>query len=64
MREWRQSKAVIAIVDDDLSVREGLGSLIRSVGWRAETFASAQEFLPRRGATFDFTLPLQAEAQG
>ena len=27
--------------------REGLERLIRSVGWRAETFASAQEFLAR-----------------
>jgi FixJ family two-component response regulator len=47
MPESRQSKAVIAIVDDDVSVRDGLASLIRSEGWRAETFASAQEFLAR-----------------
>jgi FixJ family two-component response regulator len=39
--------AVVAIVDDDPSVREGLQSLIRSAGWRVETFASAQEFLAR-----------------
>jgi FixJ family two-component response regulator len=64
MPESRQSKAVIAIVDDDLTVREGLSSLIRSAGWRAGTSASAEEFLARRGATFDFTLPLQAEAPG
>ena len=44
----RESKAVIAIVDDDPSVREGLESLLRSAGWRVETFASAQEFLARR----------------
>ena len=43
----RQPEAVIAIVDDDLSVREGLETLIRSAGWRVETFASAQEFLAR-----------------
>jgi len=43
----RQPEAVIAIVDDDLSVREGLESLIRSAGWRAESFATAQEFLAR-----------------
>jgi FixJ family two-component response regulator len=43
----RQPDAVIAIVDDDPSVREGLESLIRSEGWRVETFASAQEFLAR-----------------
>jgi len=43
----RQRDAVIAIVDDDPSVREGVESLIRSSGWRVETFASAQEFLAR-----------------
>jgi FixJ family two-component response regulator len=47
MRESRQSEAVIAVVDDDPSARQGLQRLIRSVGWKAETFASAQEFLAR-----------------
>ena len=45
----RQSDAIIVVVDDDISVREGLESLIRSAGWRVETFASAQEFLARPG---------------
>lgn len=36
---------VVFVVDDDLSVREALSSLIRSVGLRVLTFASAQEFL-------------------
>lgn len=36
---------VVFVVDDDLSVREALGSLIRSEGLRVETFASAQQFL-------------------
>jgi FixJ family two-component response regulator len=36
---------VIFIVDDDVSVREGLGSLMRSAGWRVVLFASAREFL-------------------
>ena len=50
MRASRESDALIAIVDDDASVREGLQSLIRSAGWRVETFVSAQEFLARLGA--------------
>ena len=50
MRESRESDAIIAIVDDDASVREGLQSLIRSAGWRVEAFVSAQEFLARLGA--------------
>ncbi|MGA2415569.1 MAG: response regulator [Candidatus Sulfotelmatobacter sp.] len=35
----------VFVVDDDVSVRESLESLIRCEGWRPETFASAQEFL-------------------
>jgi FixJ family two-component response regulator len=42
-----ESDAIIAIVDDEPSAREGLSSLIRSVGLRVETFASAQAFLAR-----------------
>jgi len=38
---------IVFIVDDDVSVRSALGSLIESAGWVAETFASAQEFLRR-----------------
>ena len=40
-----ESRAPIYVVDDDASVREAVGSLVRSAGFRAETFASAQEFL-------------------
>ena len=35
---------VIYVVDDDLSARESLGNLMRSVGLRVELFASAVEF--------------------
>ena len=38
---------VVFVVDDDISVRESLESLIRFVGWQPETFASAEEFLAR-----------------
>ena len=36
---------LIAIVDDDESVRDALTSLLHSVGWPAEGFASAEAFL-------------------
>ena len=36
---------IVFVVDDDISVRESLESLIRCEGWQPETFASAQEFL-------------------
>lgn len=38
----------ISIVDDDESVREALKSLLESVGYSAEVFASAEEFLRSR----------------
>src|SRR5262245_3404925 len=38
---------LVVIVDDDLSVREGLALLVRSMGLNVETFGSAQEFLTR-----------------
>jgi FixJ family two-component response regulator len=46
------SVPVVFVVDDDISVRESLELLIRYEGWRAATFASAQEFLayPRERA--------------
>ena len=37
--------AIVFVIDDDESIRESLKSLIRSVGLRVATFASAQEFL-------------------
>ena len=38
-------KEIVYIIDDDASVREGLGDLLRSVGLEVLTFASSQEFL-------------------
>jgi FixJ family two-component response regulator len=52
-RDFSTSRASIAttpvvfVVDEDASVRESLELLIETSGWRAETFASAQEFLAR-----------------
>src|SRR6478672_10667787 len=38
---------IVFVVDDDISVRKSLESLIDSAGWQPETFPSAQEFLHR-----------------
>lgn len=38
-------KAMISIVDDDKSVREAAGRLLKSLGYATATFASAEEFL-------------------
>jgi FixJ family two-component response regulator len=40
-----QGVPVIAVVDDDESVRESLAGLAESVGYKAALFASAEEFL-------------------
>jgi FixJ family two-component response regulator len=37
--------AVIAVVDDDESVRLAIASLLRSCGWSVSTYASGGEFL-------------------
>jgi FixJ family two-component response regulator len=44
------SQAIVFVVDDDASVREALGRLIRSAGLRVEAFASAEAFLNRQRA--------------
>jgi FixJ family two-component response regulator len=38
-------RPLISVVDDDDSVREALESLLRSAGFKAEVFASAEQFL-------------------
>jgi FixJ family two-component response regulator len=37
--------SVVYVIDDDESVRRALGRLLRSAGFDAETFSSADEFL-------------------
>lgn len=41
----KEHDPVVFVIDYDRMIRDGLQSLIRSVGLRVETFASAQEFL-------------------
>jgi FixJ family two-component response regulator len=55
--------SIVFVVDDDVSVRESLETLVKSAGWRPETFATAREFLSRARPTvpcclvLDVTLP-------
>jgi FixJ family two-component response regulator len=41
----KNNQALIAIVDDDLSFREALESLLRLIGFQTAIFASARNFL-------------------
>lgn len=41
----KQSQTIVAIVDDDQSVCEGLESLLKSIGYDAAAFTSARSFL-------------------
>jgi FixJ family two-component response regulator len=40
-----EQRALVAVVDDDESVRESLPDALRRIGFAARAFASAQEFL-------------------
>ena len=60
----QESVPIIALVDDDPSVRRGLERLIRSMGWKAETFASAQEFLARVGVEAPSCVVLDLQMPG
>jgi len=40
--------SLISVVDDDQSVREATTSLLKSNGFRAEVFSSAEDFLASR----------------
>jgi FixJ family two-component response regulator len=58
-----QTMPIVFVVDDDVSVRESLESLIRCEGWEPHTFSSADAFLAHPRASnascllLDVTLP-------
>ena len=56
--------AIVFVVDDDISVRESLESLIRCEGWHPETFASAQAFLDHPRAHLPSCLVLDVSLPG
>lgn len=45
MNDILEDPPIIAIVDDDASIRRSLLRVVRSAGYKAEIFASAREFL-------------------
>ncbi len=55
---------LVAIVDDDESVREALPYLLRSFGFRAQPFASAEAFLASESLTQAACLVLDVAMPG
>ncbi len=41
----KEPDSIVFVIDDDRLIREGMQSLIKSIGLRVETFASARDFL-------------------
>jgi FixJ family two-component response regulator len=41
----REQDPTVFVIDDDALIREGIQSLIRSIGLRVETYASARDFM-------------------
>lgn len=59
-----RAEPIVFVVDDDVSVRESLELLIRSAGWKPETFMSANEFLARPRALTPSCLVLDVSLPG
>jgi FixJ family two-component response regulator len=55
---------VVYVIDDDRMIRDGLQGLIRSVGLRVETFASAQDFLAAKRSDVPACLVLDVRMPG
>jgi len=56
--------AIVYVVDDDASMRTAVSMLLRSVGHRVETFASAQDFLAREREDAPACLILDVRLRG
>ena len=56
--------AIVFVVDDDLSIREAIQSLVSLEGLRVETFATAQDFLRRTRPDLPGCVVLDVELPG
>lgn len=55
---------IVYVVDDDVSVRDAICGILHSVGLKAQTFASAREFLENRSAEGPSCLVLDVRLPG
>lgn len=59
-----KQETAVFVVDDDVSVREALTNLLRSVGLNVATFSSADEFLARKPSSTPSCLILDVRLPG
>lgn len=59
-----QTNETIFLIDDDISVREGLTALIESIGLSIQTFASAPEFLAAQPSNAEGCVVLDVNMPG
>ena len=59
-----EPSAIVFVVDDHSSVREGFKGLLESAGWSAETYETPEAFLARPRADVPTCLVLDIELQG
>lgn len=59
-----EARDVIIVIDDDLSVREALDSLFRSVGYNVVTFGAAADFLATRSVPLSGCVVLDVRLPG
>jgi FixJ family two-component response regulator/signal transduction histidine kinase len=58
------ASVVLAVIDDDRAVREGLARLLSTAGWAVRTFASGEEFLAQGGGSDFACLLLDLRMEG
>jgi FixJ family two-component response regulator len=56
--------AIVFVVDDDISIRESVELLIKTAGWKAESFETAQDFLARPRVALPCCLVLDVSLPG
>jgi FixJ family two-component response regulator len=60
----KEADPIVFVVDDDPLIRDGLRSLIKSVGLHVETFGSSREFMLRRHSDAPACLVLDVRLPG
>ena len=60
----KEADPIVFVIDDDPLIRDGLRSLIKSVGLHVETFGSSREFMQRRPSDAPGCLVLDVRLPG